>query len=108
MNKIAILAAAALTATTFGVAGAFAQSGADDFAKADANHDGGVDLTEAQGVFPTLTQDIFTKADANADGKLDEAEFGSLQGLTAGLDQNSTSSASAASSSAPSSSSAAK
>ena len=100
MKKFALLTAAALTVTTFGVAGALAQAGGtDDFAKADANKDGGVDMTEAMGVYPTLTQDLFTKADANADGKLDAGEFASLQGLAGALGQNSTTSSSAPASS---------
>jgi len=52
-------------------------------------------MTEATGVYTTLTQDLFTKADANGDGKLDAGEFGSLQGLTAALDGNQTSSSAA-------------
>ena len=91
MNKLALLAAAALTATSLGVAGAIAQAGGtDDFAKADANKDGFVDMTEAQGVYANLTQDLFTKADANADGKLDATEFASLQGLAGALPQSGT------------------
>jgi hypothetical protein len=89
MNKLALLAAAALTATSFGVAGAIAQAGGtDDFAKADANKDGYVDMTEAQGIYANLTQDLFTKADANADGKLDATEFAALQGLAGALPQS--------------------
>ncbi len=85
MNKLILVAVAALTAGAFGVGAAnSAQTAGGDFAKADANHDGFVDMTEAQGVFPNLTQDIFTKADANGDGKLDEAEYGNLQGLAGG------------------------
>ena len=99
MNKIAILTAAAVAAVSFGVGGAFAQAGGD-FAKADANKDGFVTQEEAMGVFPTLTADLFTKADSNADGKLDETEFAALQGLTAGVDAHSTSSASSAASGA--------
>ena len=85
MNKLVLVAVAALTAGAFGVGAANAQTAGGDFAKADANHDGFVDMAEAQGVFPNLTQDIFTKADANGDGKLDEAEYGNLQGLAGGL-----------------------
>lgn len=91
MNKIAIAAVTAVTAVSFAVGGALAQAGGD-FAKADANKDGFVSQEEAMGVYPTLTPDLFTKADANADGKLDEGEFGSLQGLTAGVDGNQASS----------------
>ena len=85
MNKLAIVAAAALTMTTFGIAGAFAQTNDDAFTKADANKDASVSFEEAMGVYPTLTQDIYTKADANADGKLDAGEFAALVGLTANL-----------------------
>lgn len=103
MNKLALLAAAALTATSFGVAGAIAQAGGTDaFANADANKDGSVDMTEAMGVFPSLSQDLFNKADANSDGKLDETEFGSLQGLVGALPADTTT---ASSSEAPSSAS---
>ena len=109
MNKLALLAAAALTVTSFGVAGAMAQAGGtDDFAKADANKDGAVDMTEAQGLYANLTQDLFTKADANADGKLDETEFASLQGLVGALPADRTTSSSApASGASPSASSSA-
>jgi hypothetical protein len=85
MNKLAIVAAAALATATFGMSAAFAQDATGDFAKADANKDGSVTLEEAMGVYPTLTQDLFTKADANADGKLDAGEFAALVGLTAGV-----------------------
>lgn len=91
MNKIAIVAAAAAAAVSFGVGGVLAQAGGD-FAKADANKDGFVTLEEAMGVYPTLTADLFAKADANADNKLDAGEYGSLQGLTAGLEGNQASS----------------
>jgi len=94
MNKIAIIAAAAVTTVSFAVGGALAQAGGD-FAKADANKDGFVSQEEAMGVYPTLTADLFTKADANGDGKLDAGEFGSLQGLTAALDGNHTASSAA-------------
>ena len=63
MNKIAIIAAAAVTTVSFAVGGALAQAGGD-FAKADANKDGFVSQEEAMGVYPTLTADLFTKADA--------------------------------------------
>ncbi len=80
MHKLALLAAVAATALTFGAAGAYAQAGGD-FATADANKDGAVTFEEAMGQYNTLTQDIFDQADANKDGKLDEGEYGSLQGL---------------------------
>ncbi len=87
MNKLALVAAAALTAGTFGLA-ALAQDNnitTGDFDKADGNNDGLVSLAEAIGVYPTLTEVLFNQADENGDGSLDEAEFTSLQGLTAGL-----------------------
>ncbi len=94
MNKIAIVVAAAAATLSFGVGGVLAQAGGD-FAKADANKDGFVTQEEAMGVYPTLTADLFTKADANGDGKLDAGEFASLQGLTAGVEGNQTSSSAA-------------
>lgn len=84
MNKLAILAAAALSAGTFGMA-AMAQDGSD-FVNADGNKDGLVSWEEARGVFPTLSEEVFKQADANADGNLDEAEYTALQGLTAGAE----------------------
>jgi len=80
MKKLAILAAAAATALTFGAVGVYAQAGGD-FATADANKDGSVTFEEAMGQYNTLPQDIFNQADANKDGKLDETEYASLQGL---------------------------
>jgi hypothetical protein len=95
MNKLAIIAAAALTAATFGAA-AIAQDNntTGDFGAADANKDTWVSWDEALAVYPTLTQELFSQADANADGNLDEAEFTALVGLTAGLDGTSSSEAS--------------
>jgi hypothetical protein len=91
MKKLALLAAAGLVVAGFGTA-AMAQQD-DAFTKADANKDGVVDMTEAMGVYATLTQVQFDQADANKDGKLDAAEFGSLQGLTANNKADQTSSA---------------
>ena len=104
MNKLAIIAAAALAAASFG-ASAIAQdsTAAGDFDKVDANKDAVVSWDEALGAYPTLTQDLFTKADANGDGSLDATEFIALQGLTAGLGDAGTSSEPANSSSAESS-----
>jgi hypothetical protein len=100
MNKLAIVAAAALTAATFGAAAMAQDSTAADFVTVDANKDSLVSWDEALGVYPTLTQELFAQADANADGSLDEAEFTALVGLTAGLDAATTSSEAAPSSSA--------
>ncbi|MBI4920332.1 MAG: hypothetical protein HY834_01160 [Devosia nanyangense] len=98
MNKLALIAAAAMTAATFGAAGVLAQSATDDFSKTDANKDGIVSFDEAMGTYPTLTQILFDQADANTDGNLDETEFGTLLGLVAGLDDGATSSSEASSS----------
>ena len=103
MNKLAIVTLAAVSAATFGVAGAFAQAGGD-FAAIDTNHDQKVTLEEAMGPYPTLTQSLFDQADANKDGSLDEAEYGTLGGLLGG--QNGGDSSSAAPSSEATSSSA--
>jgi hypothetical protein len=102
MNKLAIIAAAALTTVSFG---AFAQdsSTTGDFDKVDANKDAVVSWDEALGAYPTLTQELFNQADANGDGSLDAAEFTALQGLTAGLGDTGTSSEPGNSSSAESS-----
>ena len=82
MNKLALVAVAALTAATFGTA-AIAQDApavdlAVDITAVDTNIDGFVDLAEAQVLFPALTQEQFTTADVNADGRLDATEYGAL------------------------------
>jgi hypothetical protein len=64
MKKLALFAAAALTAGSFGVGAVMAQG----------------------------TDDAFAKADANKDGKLDTGEFTALVGLSAGLDSGTSSS----------------
>ena len=87
MNKLTIVAIAALSAASFGVAGAYAQAGGD-FAKADGNNDGKVSMTEALGVYPALTQAQFDQVDTNKDGSLDEAEFGTLAGLLPTANEN--------------------
>ncbi len=102
MNKLAIVAAAALTAGTFGMAAAIAQDAGGDFEKFDGNKDNVISFEEAFGAYPTLTQLLFDQADANKDGTLDEGEFTGLQGLTAGSDDTGTPS-SESSSVAPSS-----
>jgi hypothetical protein len=98
MNKLAIIAAAALTAATFGASAIAQDNTTGDFGAADANKDAVVSWDEALGVYPTLTQELFAQADANADGNLDEAEFTALVGLTAGLDGAETTSSEASSS----------
>jgi hypothetical protein len=95
MNKLAIIAAAALTAATFGASAIAQETTVGDFATADANKDAIVSWDEALAVYPTLTEDLFKQADANADGSLDEAEFTALVGLTAGADATTTSSSAA-------------
>ncbi|MEO8756663.1 MAG: hypothetical protein ABI398_02760 [Devosia sp.] len=99
MNKLALIAAAAIALATFGTAAVYAE-GTDDFAMADGNKDKMVSMAEAQGVYPTLTQTLFDQADANKDGNLDAAEFTALQGLTAGITGNGNGSSQASSSSA--------
>ena len=103
MNKLAIVAAAALTAATFGAAAIAQDSTASDFVNVDANKDNLVSWDEALGAYPTLTQELFNQADANADGSLDEAEYTALVGLTAGLDATTTPSSSEVPSSSSSS-----
>ena len=105
MKKFAVAAAAALTAGVFGLAAIAQDASESDWAKADANNDGFVTYEEALGVYSTLSQAIFDQADANDDGNLDEAEFTSLQGLTAGLDGTTTDNTSSAVSGEASSSS---
>jgi hypothetical protein len=91
MNKLALFAAAALTASTFGLSAMAQDATESDFSRADGNNDGIVSWEEALGVFPTLSQTLFNQADANADGNLDEAEFTALVGLTAGAGDGSVS-----------------
>ena len=99
MNKLALIAAAALSAATFGAVAIAQDTTTGDFDKVDANNDEVVSWDEALGAYPTLTQELFNQADANGDGNLDAAEFTSLQGLTAGDDDAGTSSSDASSSS---------
>ena len=92
MNKITIITAIAMTVVSIGTSASYAE-GNNDFNMVDGNRDNMVSYDEARGAFPTLAQSIFDQVDANKDGMLDESEFGELQGLTAGLDNNSQSSA---------------
>ena len=96
MNKLALVAAAALSVAAFGAAAIAQDTTATDFDKVDANKDALVSWDEALGVYPTLTQELFNQADANADGSLDASEFTALVGLTAGVDANATTSSSSA------------
>ena len=92
MNKLAIVAAAALTVGTFGMAAIAQDNSVGDFEKFDGNKDGLISLEEAKGAYPTLVETLFEQADANKDGSLDEGEFTALQGLTAGDDDTDASS----------------
>lgn len=95
MNKLSLVAAAALTAGVFGAAAIAQETTQTDFAKYDANKDSLISWDEALGAYPTLTQVLFDQADANDDGSLDESEFTALQGLTAGEGEVSSESSSA-------------
>jgi hypothetical protein len=90
MNKLALIAAAALSAATFGAVAIAQDTTTGDFDQVDANNDEVVSWDEALGAYPTLTQALFDQADANGDGSLDAGEFTSLQGLTAGADDGAT------------------
>ena len=56
---------------------AMAQS-ATDFAAVDADASGDVSLTEAQAIWPDLTQEAYTAADTDASGSLNQAEYEAL------------------------------
>jgi hypothetical protein len=51
---------------------------APSFATADTDKSGGVSLTEAQAVWPKLTQDQFNAADTDKNGQLSDTEFAAL------------------------------
>ncbi len=68
MKKLFITVAAIGMSTA-----AFAQ--APIFSEADTDMSGGVTITEAQALWPEMTQEEFDAADTNADGQLDQAEF---------------------------------
>lgn len=75
MKKIVLSSLVVLGLST----AAFAQdAAATDFATADADASGGVSLTEAQTVWPDLTEEAFTAADADASGELSEEEYAVL------------------------------
>lgn len=106
MNKLAIIAAAALSAGTFGLAAIAQDAVVDKFDNADANNDEIVSFEEAMGVYPTLTQVLFDQADADKNGTLDEGEFTGLVALvpddgTTSSESSSEPSSSSSSSSAP-------
>lgn len=101
MKKIALAAAAALTAGSFGLA-AIAQD-ESDFSRADGNKDGVVSYAEAVGSLNLIDRLFFDQADANGDGVLDEAEYISLQTLAVSLGTSVSSSSSSEESSMTSS-----
>jgi len=81
MKTIAILSASALL-----VAGLSSGATAEDFfSTSDGNNDGVISMSEAQGVYNTLSLNLFNSADSDGDFLLDESEFYSLGGLTAGI-----------------------
>ncbi len=92
MNKLALIAATALTAATFGGAALAQDANGDattsDFTTVDANVDGAVSWEEAFGAFPSLTEDLFNQADANGDGTLDEGEYANLVALIPGATES--------------------
>jgi len=61
-----------------GLSGAAFAQAATDFATVDADASGGVSLTEAQAVWPDLTEDAFNAADADASGELSADEFATI------------------------------
>jgi hypothetical protein len=74
MKKILI----SLVALSFSSA-AFAQmAAAPSLASADTDASGGVSWTEAQVLWPDLTQEQFTSVDADASGELSADEFATL------------------------------
>jgi hypothetical protein len=81
MNKFALLAAAALTAGTFGLAAIAQDNNTTEFDDVDGNKDGMITYEEALVVSSTLTQAQFDQADADGNGSLDEAELISLMTL---------------------------
>jgi hypothetical protein len=81
MKTLAIVSAASLL-----VAGLSSTAMAEDFFdNSDGNNDGVISMSEAQGVYNTLSPNLFNAADADGNGLLDESEFYSLGGLTAGI-----------------------
>jgi hypothetical protein len=64
-------------ATLFAAGAAYA---APTLAELDTDGDGGLNLTELQATYTTMTEDGFVAIDTNADGSVDEAE------LTAAVD----------------------
>ena len=70
MKKLLItVAAIGMTSATF------AQAMAPTFAEVDTDMSSGVTITEAQAVWPDMTQEAFDAADTNLDGQIDQAEF---------------------------------
>ena len=81
MKTLSILAASTLLAAGFSGA-AMAE---DFFQLSDGNNDGLITMSEAQGIYNTLSIQLFNSADGNGDGLLNELEFYELDGLTAGI-----------------------
>jgi len=73
MKKI-LISIVALSFTT----AAFAQAAAPTFSTADTDASGGVSWTEAQVLWPDLTEDQFKAADADTSGELSADEFAAL------------------------------
>lgn len=73
MKKIILTSIFAL-----GLSGAAMAQAATDFASVDLDANGSISLTEAQAIWPDLTQEAFTAADTDGNGELSQAEFEAL------------------------------
>lgn len=82
MKTLSILTASALLVAGLSTT---AMAGDSFFRNSDANNDGVISMSEAQGIYNTLNIQLYNSADSNGDGWLDEGEFYSLGGLSAGL-----------------------
>lgn len=69
-----ILASVLVLGMGLAATGAMAQA-VTDFVAVDADASGGVSLTEAQSIWPDLTEEAYAAADANGDGNVDQAEY---------------------------------
>lgn len=78
MKKIIVSSLVVLGLST----AAFAQA-ATDFISVDADMSGGVSLSEAQLVWPDLTEEAFTAADTDANGELSAEEYDALVAASA-------------------------
>ena len=61
-----------------GVSTAAMAQAATDFVIVDADASGDVSLTEAQAVWPDLTQEVYDAADGDQSGGLNQAEYEAL------------------------------